>query len=172
VNPLTTASGNLTTAAPSLKHPYVTCIVCQESTVSIWFNKPGLQEVNRQSAGTMLEHIVIQIIVIGDDYAEGAMPVDHRTFQPYQLLHSGAYIVRAETLGSFAGALTLDPEKFQCVGQEVKAKHLRAVRSGMVTGRAERIYAGRRSQVWQIRIYDDKNRLTCISRLTLAVVEK
>jgi 1,4-dihydroxy-2-naphthoyl-CoA hydrolase len=140
--------------------------------VSIWFQKPSLEMVNSLSKGTMLETIGIEFTGIGDDYIEGTMPADHRTFQPYQLVHGGANVVLAESLGSTGGALTLDPDKYYCVGQEVNANHLRAVRSGLVTGRAERIYGGRSSQVWQIRLWDDQGKLSCISRLTLAIVKK
>lgn len=139
--------------------------------VSIWFKKPSIKEVNSWGEGTIAEHIGIEITEIGDDYIEGTMPADQRTFQPYKLVHGGANVVLAETLGSIGGMLTLNPDEYYCVGQEVNANHLRAVRSGVVTGRAEQIYCGRRSQVWEIKLLDDKNKLTCISRLTLAIVE-
>ena len=143
-----------------------------EAIVSIWFQKPSLEMINGLSKGTMLETIGIEFTGIGDDYIEGTMPADDRTFQPYGLVHGGANIALAESLGSTGGALTLDPDKYYCVGQEVNANHLRAVRSGLVTGRAEQIYAGRTSQVWQIKLWDDQGKLSCISRLTLAVVKK
>ncbi|AOE48902.1 hotdog fold thioesterase [Kangiella sediminilitoris] len=140
--------------------------------MSIWFEQPNLDEVNSWSKGTMLEHIGIEITDIGDDYLEGTMPADQRTFQPYGLVHGGANIVLAETLGSIGGMLTIDPDKYICVGQEVNGNHLRGVRSGVVRGRAQRIHGGSTSQVWEIKLYDDKNKLSCISRLTLAVVKK
>ena len=140
--------------------------------MSIWFKKPDLEEVNSWSEGTLLEHIGIEITEIGADYVEGTMPADQRTFQPYKLVHGGANIVLAETLGSIGGMLTIDPDKYICVGQEVNGNHLRGVRSGVVRGRAEQVHGGSKSQVWEIRLYDSNDKLSCISRLTLAVVEK
>jgi 1,4-dihydroxy-2-naphthoyl-CoA hydrolase len=139
--------------------------------MSIWFKQPNLEQVNSWSKGTILEQIGVEITVIGDDYVEGTMPADNRTFQPYGLIHGGANVVLAESLGSTGGALTLDLEKYRCVGQEVNANHLRGVTSGIVTGRAIQLYAGRRSQVWETKIYDSRNKLACISRLTLAIIE-
>lgn len=140
--------------------------------MSIWFKQPNLEEVNSWSQGTILEHIGIEITEIGEDYIEGTMPADHRTFQPYKLVHGGANIVLAETLGSIGGMLTIDPDKYICVGQEVNGNHLRGVRSGTVRGRAQQVHGGSKSQVWEIRLYDSNEKLSCISRLTLAVVEK
>ncbi len=140
--------------------------------MSIWFEKPNLEEVNSWREGTILEHLGIEITDIGDNYIEGTMPADKRTFQPYKLVHGGANVVLAESLGSIGGMLTLDSDEYFCVGQEVNANHLRGVKSGTVKGRAEQVYCGRRSQVWEIRLYDSKNKLTCTSRLTLAVVKK
>ena len=140
--------------------------------MSIWFKKPSLEEVNGWGQGTIVAHIGIEITDIGENYVEGTMPADSRTFQPYKLVHGGANVVLAESLGSVGGMLTLDPDNYYCVGQEVNANHLRGVQSGLVTGRAEQVHAGRRTQVWEIKLHDDKNRLTCISRLTLAVLER
>jgi len=140
--------------------------------VSIWFKEPDLEEVNSWSEGTILEHIGIEITKIGESFIEGTMPADKRTFQPYKLVHGGANVVLAESLGSIGGMLTLNPDEYFCVGQEVNANHLRGVESGIVKGRAEQVYCGKRSQVWEIRLYDSRNKLTCTSRLTLAVVKK
>lgn len=140
--------------------------------MSIWFKEPDLEEINRWGKDTMLEHIGIEITDIGDNYIEGTMPADKRTHQPYKLVHGGANVVLAESLGSAGGALTVDPDKYYCVGQEVNANHLRQVRSGLVRGRAEQVYSGRKSQVWEIKLYDDENKLTCISRLTLALIKR
>lgn len=139
--------------------------------MSIWFKEPSLEEVNSWRKDTILELIGIEITDIGDNYIEGTMPADKRTFQPYKLVHGGANIVLAESLGSIGGMLTLDPDEYYCVGQEVNANHLRGVRSGVIRGRAEQVYRGRKSQVWEIKLYDDRSKLTCISRLTLAVVK-
>ncbi|MBL4631315.1 MAG: hotdog fold thioesterase [Paraglaciecola sp.] len=140
--------------------------------MGIWFKEPNLEEINSWSQGTILEHIGIQITDIGEDYIEGTMPADHRTFQPYKLVHGGANIVLAESLGSIGAMLTLNSDKYMCVGQEVNGNHLRGVSSGVVRGRAQPVHRGRKSQVWEIRLYDSSDKLSCISRLTLAVIEK
>lgn len=142
-----------------------------EQTVGIWFKEPQLDTVNTWSEGTMLQHLGIEITEIGEDYIEGTMPADERTFQPFKLVHGGANVVLAESLGSIGAQLTIDPDKYFCVGQEVNANHVRGVRKGTVRGRATQTYKGKTSQVWEIKLFDDRNKLTCISRLTVAVVK-
>ena len=100
------------------------------------------------------------------------MPVDHRTKQPYGLLHGGASVALAETLGSIGSALVVDQSKFNCVGLEINANHLRSVRDGFVTGIARPIHIGASTHVWDIRITDQRDKLVCISRLTVAVIKK
>ena len=139
--------------------------------MSIWFKPPEIEQVKRWGDGTMLAHLGIEITDIGDDYIEATMPADHRTFQPYKLVHGGANVVLAESLGSIGAQLTVDPERYYCVGQEVNANHLRSVRDGEVRARAEQVYKGKTSQVWETKLYDHRNKLTCISRLTVAVVK-
>jgi len=139
--------------------------------MSIWFKVPDLEQVNSWGDNTMLEHLGIAITEIGEDYIEATMPADHRTFQPFKLVHGGANVVLAESLGSIGAQLTVDPAKFYCVGQEVNANHLRSVRKGSVRGRAMQVYRGKASQVWEIKLYDDREKLTCISRLTMAVLK-
>ncbi len=134
--------------------------------------KVALQDVNKLNDQTMSEKIGIEITEVGDDYLKGRMPVDERTVQPYGILHGGASAALAETLGSLAGALTLDHEKEYCVGMEINANHVRSVRSGYVYGKASPIHIGSRTQIWEIRIEDDEQRLVCISRLTLAVIPR
>ncbi|NVK26133.1 MAG: hotdog fold thioesterase [Gammaproteobacteria bacterium] len=140
--------------------------------MSIWFKSPDLSEINAWNKGTMLEHLDIQITKVADDYIEGTMPANEKTFQPFKLVHGGANVVLAESLGSIGAQLTVDPEKYYCVGQEVNANHVRGVRSGLVTGQARQLYKGKTSQVWEIKLFDDRQKLTCISRLTVAVVKK
>ncbi|MFN4329853.1 MAG: PaaI family thioesterase [Limnobacter sp.] len=140
------------------------------STKPIWFSTPDLQTMNAGSKNTALQAMGIEITEIGPDYVRGTMPADHRTFQPFGLVHGGANVVLAETLGSVGANLLVDNSKFYCVGQEVNANHLRGVRSGLVTGTARLVHAGRTSQVWSIELHDDQGKLTCISRLTMAVV--
>lgn len=140
------------------------------STKPIWFSTPDLQTMNAGGKNTALQAMGIEITEIGPDYVRGTMPADHRTFQPFGLVHGGANVVLAETLGSVGANLLVDNSKFYCVGQEVNANHLRGVRSGLVTGTARLVHAGRTSQVWSIELHDDQGKLTCISRLTMAVV--
>ena len=138
---------------------------------SIWRTIPDLQTVNEQfNKDTICEHLDIRLTEIGDDYLKGTVPADKRTFQTYGVVHGGANVVLAETLGSFAGAMLIDTERFQCFGQEVSASHLRPVSEGLVTGTARPIHLGRRSHVWEIHLENDKGKLTCVSKLTLAIV--
>ena len=120
----------------------------------------------------MIDHLDITFTEIGDDYLKATMPVDHRTTQPLGLLHGGASVVLAETLGSTAATLCVDVEKQYCVGIEINANHLRAVRQGTVTGTARPVHIGRLMQVWQIHIHDERDRLVAVSRLTLAVLDR
>lgn len=138
----------------------------------IWFKPVDITEASRGSKNTLLETLDIQITEIGEDYIKGDMPVDHRTVQPYGILHGGASVALAESLGSIAAYLTVDPEKYVTVGQEINANHLRPATSGRVTGTAKPIHIGRSSQVWGIEITNEAGKLVCISRITMAVVEK
>jgi 1,4-dihydroxy-2-naphthoyl-CoA hydrolase len=118
----------------------------------------------------MMEALGIRITAVGDDWLQGTMPVDRRTHQPYGLLHGGASVALAETLGSTAAMLTLDPEKELAVGLDINANHIRGVRSGTVTGTAKALHIGRTTQVWEIRIENEEGALVCISRITMAVI--
>lgn len=130
----------------------------------------SLDELNRLSHHTLIERLGIVFTAAGQDWLQATMPVDPRTRQPYGLLHGGASAVLAETLGSTAGNLCLDASRHMAVGLEINANHLRAVRSGTVTGTTRPIHVGRSTQVWDIRIEDDDGRPVCISRITLAVL--
>ena len=134
--------------------------------------RPSLDELNQQRLGTLVDALGIQITELGEDFIRGSMPCDERTRQPFGLLHGGASVALAETLGSIAGNLCLDNERFLAVGLEISANHLRPVTRGSVLGTARAIHVGRQTQVWDIRIEDDEGRMTCISRLTLAVIPK
>ena len=138
--------------------------------MSIWQQDTDLERINAWSANTMMETLGIRMTAVGADWLQGTMPVDHRTHQPYGLLHGGASVVLAETLGSTAAMLTLDPEKQMTVGLDINANHLRGVRSGIVTGTAKALHIGRTTQVWEIRIEDEHSALVCISRITMAVI--
>ena len=135
------------------------------------FREPvSIEALNALSRNTLIEHLGIVFTAAGDDWVQATMPVDARTRQPYGILHGGASVVLAETLGSSAGNLCVDTAKQVCVGLEINANHVRAVRSGTVTGTARAVHVGRSTQLWEIRIEDEQGRLVCISRLTLAVV--
>ncbi len=136
----------------------------------IWKQDTDLARVNGWSNNTMIETLGIAITEIGDDYLRGTMPVDHRTHQPFGLLHGGASVALAETLGSIAAILTLDPAHELAVGLDINANHVRGVRSGIVTGTARPLHIGRTTQVWEIRIENEAGSLVCTSRLTMAVV--
>lgn len=138
---------------------------------TIWFAEPNLEQLNASQKGTVCEVLDIEFTEIGADYIRGTMPADKRTFQPMGLIHGGANVVLAESLGSMAANLVIDTSKHYCVGQEVNANHVRGVRSGLVTGTARLAYKGRSSQVWEIKIEDERGRLSCISRLTMACVK-
>ena len=137
---------------------------------SIWFATPDIALMNRQMQNTACSNLGIEVIEVGDDWVKGTMPADARTFQPFGLVHGGANVLLAETLGSMAANLCLDNRKEYAVGQEINANHLRGVRSGMLTGTATLVHKGRTSQVWEIRIVNSEGKLSCISRLTMAVV--
>ena len=129
-----------------------------------------LEELNKMAKNTMLEVLDIKVTGIGEDYLEATMPVDHRTHQVYGIMHGGASVVLAETLGSMGGMLTVDPAKFYCVGIDINANHIKAVKSGIVRGTARPIHTGRSTQVWHIEIKTESGELVCISRITMAVV--
>ena len=139
--------------------------------MAIWFAKPTIEVLSAGQAGLLSEHLGIEFTEWGDDYLRGTMPVEPRTRQPMGFLHGGASMVLAETLGSVAANYAVDPAKFRCLGQEINGNHLRPVTDGLVTGTARPIHLGARSQVWGIEIRDPRERLVCISRLTVAVVE-
>jgi len=143
-----------------------------DETPSIWHRTPTTADLNATGRNTMVEHVGIEFTDVGPDYLVARMPVDGRTRQPYGLLHGGASMVLAETLGSVGAVLTVDPAKALVVGQEINANHLRAVRDGHVIGTARPVHLGGRSQVWGIEIRDEGGRLVCVSRLTLAVLDQ
>jgi 1,4-dihydroxy-2-naphthoyl-CoA hydrolase len=136
----------------------------------IWKQDTDLARLNGWSANTLMESLGIRITEVGEDWLRGTMPVDRRTHQPYGLLHGGASVALAETLGSTAAMLTLDPEKEMTVGLDINANHVRGARSGTVTGTARPLHIGRSTQVWEIRIENEDGELVCISRITMAVV--
>jgi 1,4-dihydroxy-2-naphthoyl-CoA hydrolase len=136
---------------------------------SLFRAQTSLEQLNASSRGTAMEPLGIVFTEIGSDFLRATMPVDARTHQPYGLLHGGASVLLAETLGSTAGMLSVD-EGQGVVGIEINANHLRGVREGLVTGTVRALHTGRSTQVWEIRIEDPAGKLVCISRLTVAVI--
>ena len=138
----------------------------------IWFKKPDADYINETlNIDTIDEHLGILISEVGDDFIKGTMPADSRTCQPIGIVHGGASVVLAESLGSIAGCHVVDHNQYRCVGQDVSATHLKPVSAGLVSGIAKPVHLGKRSQVWQIKLCDDSDRLTCIVRLILAIIE-
>ncbi|WP_111670095.1 hotdog fold thioesterase [Algoriphagus litoralis] len=138
----------------------------------IFLFQPSLDQLNLTSQNTMVSHLGIEFTGIGNEYLEATMPVDHRTKQPMGLLHGGASVVLAETLGSVASSLTIDTKKYTCVGLEINANHLKSVREGFVRGVAKPIHLGKSTQVWEVKIFNLEDQLSCISRITMAILEK
>ena len=138
--------------------------------MSIWRQQPELTALNALSKNTIVELLDIRFEAFDDESLTASMVIDPRTHQPYGLLHGGASVVLAETLGSTASYLCIDSSTFYCVGLEVNANHLRGLRSGRVTAVARPLHLGRTTQVWDIRLSGDDGKLSCVSRLTMAVV--
>lgn len=131
-----------------------------------------VNSLNEWSANTLADRLGIEFITIGEDYLEARMPVDYRTHQPLGLLHGGASVALAETMGSVAATLCVDGTKQFCVGLEVNANHIRSAREGFVTGITKPIHIGKKTQVWEIKISNGEGDLVCISRITMAVLDK
>ncbi|MFZ4832946.1 hotdog fold thioesterase [Rouxiella sp. Mn2063] len=138
--------------------------------MSLWKRETTLEQLNQRSQQCMVAHVGIEFTLLAEDHIEATMPVDSRTTQPFGLLHGGASVVLAETLGSMAGYLCTQGEQ-HVVGIEINANHIRSARSGNVRGVCRALHVGRRNQVWQIEIFDQEQHLCCISRLTTAVIE-
>jgi len=138
--------------------------------MSLWRTQPNIDQLNAIQKNTIGERLDIRFERFDDESLTASMVVDHRTHQPYGLLHGGASVVLAESVGSMAAYLCIDPSKFYCVGLEVNANHLRGVRSGRVTAVAKAVHIGRTTQVWDIRLTNDEGKASCVSRLTMAVV--
>jgi 1,4-dihydroxy-2-naphthoyl-CoA hydrolase len=140
--------------------------------MTIWRSLLSLDELNSSKTKTLNDSLGIVFTEIGDDFVRGTMPVDERTMQPYGLLHGGASVALAETLGSMGAAMCVDASEFQVVGQEINANHVRAARRGLVTGTARPVHLGGRTHVWTIDIVNEANKLVCTSRLTMAVIKR
>ncbi len=140
--------------------------------MAIWFKTPTLDEAEKLHGQTMVAMLGIEVTDITEDSVVAIMPVDKRTTQIHGILHGGASVALAETLGSYAANCCVDQDKYRCVGLDINANHIRPVRSGQVTAVARPVHIGRKTQVWGIQISDSNDRLVCESRLTIAVVEK
>jgi 1,4-dihydroxy-2-naphthoyl-CoA hydrolase len=135
---------------------------------------PGitLEDLNALNKDTMASHLGIEFIELGSDYVKAKMPVDERTHQPFGMLHGGASVALAETLGSVAAYISVDMDQYYCVGLEINANHIRAMRSGYVYGTAKPLHQGKATQVWEIRIENDAGQLVCVSRITNMVLKR
>ncbi len=142
--------------------------------MAIWKNDVDLATLQAQSEGTLVSHLGVEFIEIGDDFLRGRMPVDARTIQPAGILHGGASVALAETLGSVAANLCVDRSRKACVGLEINANHVRSVRpgDGYVIGTARPLHIGGSTQIWEIRIENEAGKLVCMSRLTMAVLNR
>ncbi|GAB6387374.1 hotdog fold thioesterase [Stutzerimonas marianensis] len=138
--------------------------------MGIWYRRPDLEQLNASRENTIVELLDIRFEAVDDESLTASMPVDARTHQPYGLLHGGASVVLAETLGSMASYHCIDTSKFYCVGLEVNANHLRGLRSGRVIGVCQPVHLGRSTHVWDIRLSGEDGKTSCISRLTVAIV--
>jgi len=139
--------------------------------MGIWFASTTVESLNARSVSTLVEHIGIEYTHIGDDTITARMPVDSRTVQPARILHGGASVVLAETLGSVAAHHCIDPNRKMAVGLEINANHVRAVRKGYVIGTVAPLHIGNSTHVWQIHIRDDQKRLVCVARITMAILD-
>lgn len=138
----------------------------------IWFGEPTVDDINGRHTNHIGALIGLRFTEIGENFIKATIPVDARTHQPYGILHGGASVVLAESLGSIASSLIIDPEKYMAVGLEVNANHLRPVKTGQVTGICTPIHIGGKTHVWDIKLYDDRGKMNCISRLTVAILPK
>jgi 1,4-dihydroxy-2-naphthoyl-CoA hydrolase len=145
----------------------------KNTSMHIWLNKNlSLKDIPDWDRNTMSEHLGIKFTEVGSNFLKATMPVDERTRQPYGLLHGGASVALAETLGSIGSALVINTELYNCMGIEINANHIRSVSEGLVTGIASPIHLGSTTHVWDIKIYDEDEKLLCISRLTVAILRK
>jgi 1,4-dihydroxy-2-naphthoyl-CoA hydrolase len=140
--------------------------------MTIWRSPRSVADLNVGRGGTLVEHLGIEFCEIGDDFVRATMPVDQRTRQPYGLLHGGASVALAETLGSMGASMCIDVAEYLCVGQEINANHVRSARSGRVTGTARPVHLGGRTHVWTIDIVNEDGKLVCTSRLTVAIIRR
>jgi 1,4-dihydroxy-2-naphthoyl-CoA hydrolase len=150
----------------------MSCNLRYTESMSMWHTVPSLEKLQELTLNTLSEHLGIRYTEVGPDYLRATMPVNQHTQQPAGVLHGGASVALAESLGSVGANLCIDRKTHVCVGQEINANHLRPVSSGLVTATARPYHLGTRSQVWHIEIRDEKDKLICVSRLTMAVIPR
>ena len=138
--------------------------------MAIWFDGFPLDYAQERGRDTVIAHLGIEVVEAGEDYLTARMPVDQRTRQPAGVLHGGASVVLAETLASWAATFCVDKSKHHCVGIEINANHVRPVSEGIVTGTARPVHLGKSTQIWEVRITDQRDKLVCVSRVTMAVL--
>jgi 1,4-dihydroxy-2-naphthoyl-CoA hydrolase len=139
--------------------------------MGIWTREISVEAVNQRCQGSLIGHVGIEVVEIGEDYLKARMPVDARTRQPAGVLHGGASVVLAETLASWAATFSVDSSRHHCVGLEINANHVRSVSSGFVLGTARPVHLGRSTHIWEVRITGEDGKLVCISRVTMAVLD-
>lgn len=138
----------------------------------IWFKEYDVGFLSQMRAANMGAHLGLELVEVGDDFLKGRLPVDHRTTQPFGILHGGASCVLAESLGSVAAWMTIDPDQYRAVGLEINCNHIRAVTEGFVIGTCSPLHTGRRTQVWQIDMHEEATgKRTAMSRITVAIIE-
>jgi uncharacterized protein (TIGR00369 family) len=140
--------------------------------MTIWKTRTTVEELTERSKNTLMEHLGIEYLEIGDNFLKARMPVDQRTKQTVGILHGGASVALAETLGSIAARLCLGKKHTSIVGLEINANHIRPIQSGWVTGITTPVHIGNTTQIWEIKIYNEQDKLVCISRLTVANIDK
>ena len=154
-----------------LTHPIVIFVTFNIS-IMIWFTSYDIHTWDKRIENTIVESLGIELLEINEDNLVGKMPVDKRTVQPMRILHGGASVVLAETLGSIGSAMIVDPEKFIVVGQNISSNHIRPVADGYVFGTAVPVHIGKKSHVWDITIRNEEGKLINLSRLTMAILPK
>jgi 1,4-dihydroxy-2-naphthoyl-CoA hydrolase len=140
--------------------------------MAIWFSKFTPADLNKRGENTLADFLGIRFTEIGEDSLTATMPATERTKQPIGIIHGGANVVLAETIASTGANAVIDLEKYYCVGLEINANHIRSVREGIVTGIAKPIHLGRTTQIWQIDIFNEEGKPTCVSRMTAAVISR
>jgi 1,4-dihydroxy-2-naphthoyl-CoA hydrolase len=151
---------------------FLSTFVGQNNKRNMFNPEASIKTIENISKGSMTEHLGIRFLELGDDYLSAKMPVDHRTCQPYGILHGGASLVLAETLGSVAASCVIDVTKYIAVGLEINGNHVKSVSEGYVVGVAKPIHIGGKTHIWEVKITNENDQLVCISRITLAIIDK